>query len=384
MLNKHSLRLAAVVCAVALAGLAISPKPACAGHAAWIPYVMINDGTAESNWWGDVYFFFHKIDNQSVDNVVWNDAVPGPVYFTGPRAKSYYDHRWADIADFDLAIHNPTDVDYTGLDPFTLLLLQVYNADDGSVVDESPEILNEDPDPDYLSWVPAWNVYVISVPSQCTRVIRHDDIFENPPLAGHFVFKIWSLISTGREGYFTARYRELAPCRYRTDSGDDDFSSAWFPYHLTYGSPALSEDLLDGITSPRLVLPYWKDTRDGITLDPGEQWSTGVHIINTETDEVCDITVTVYELDGTEIKSATFDDVNYRERIVFIPSQFLDSGDPQEGYLEAISVLDSDGETRTKILGFANATNFTKAIGGAYGGYYQCNHIEHFAIEDDG
>jgi hypothetical protein len=69
-------------------------------------------------------------------------------------------------------------------------------------------------------------------------------------------------------------------------------------------------------------------------------------------------------------------------RLTFIPSQFLDSGDDEEGYLEVTSVKSSDGQTTARILGFANLTKFSVAEDSD--GRYRSNHSIDFFIEDNG
>jgi hypothetical protein len=388
MLNKHSFRFAAmgtVVWALVLAGLVVSTTPACAdSYVRWLPMVWIGNSTVTGpgTWFGDnTSGLFYKIDSPATDNEVW--SVPEVFYDDPTYEKSEYHQFGLDggvSADFDLGIHNPTANDMS-------VALAVYDGWTGVVVDDSRVNTKS-------GWSSVWKCFIWTVDAGSTKKLDQDEVI-TPPASGtaHYTMKLWS--AGENADYFTVSYRHIHRCSYRTGSGQtsSSFSHQQFPYYFSYGYTGFGEELLDGITSPRLRLPYWQDT-----TDDGEDyyshprgWSTAVWIANIENED-CDMTVDVYELDGTLIKSYEFDGdeaVPKNALLLFLPSQFLDEGDPEEGYLEVTSVLSSDGETPADILGFANVTLFTKTPdlfydNGYHRGRYQSNHVAHFDIEDDG
>jgi hypothetical protein len=337
--------------------------------------------------WGNEGYIYHKIDNQGQDNVIWPDAADvgsntRVFYDNDPlRDKSNYDHYnnfGSESTDFFLAIHNPTGQDYTSWDS---VWLTVYDSD-GNIID-SDAVLNQSPDPP-LYWVAGFKSFRVEVDAGETVLIKQSHMFDGT--ADHRTMKIHSPTDEGPGyGYFTAAYRCVYPYHYRTNIWGD--TSGYFSTqtcYFAYGYTAPAQNDLDGLSTPCCVLPYWKDTRsDG-------EWTTGVHIVNVE-DFTCDITVNVRELDGTLIKSYEFDGddgdgtdeaVPAHGLLIFHPSQFLDSGDEEEGYLEVTSVKSSDGQTPAKIVGMANLIKFSVAED-TDGLQYSVHSLDFF-VEDNG
>ncbi len=300
-----------------------------------------------------------KIDNPSVDNVVWNE---GNVFYTHPYGESYYDNRTPNLgggnSEHHIAIHNPTVDAYTGSNEITI---RFYDVTTGVQITDSDGVLNTSPSPSWLSWNGTDDQFEVSVPSMMTRLVLDDYLFQASK-DGVFTMKIHSPKTGGGEGAFYATTHKSGLQRWRIDAGDTsaDFGGSYRAYR---GYTLPSSNDLDGLTSPMLILPYWKDSDNELI---GSATTTYVHIVNVDSVDV-DITVEVFELDSTSrtlIKSHTFEDVAPNSRITFVPSQFLDSGDPadpEEGYLEASAVQSASPSTVGEILGSAHPLRLTLA-----------------------
>ncbi len=339
-------RAAIGLCAIAAAVFTI---PSSADMTRWHPNFHLNSGVAAGIspfWGGSAGAFMEKIDNPSVDNVVWNE---GNVFYTHPYGESYYDNKHAGTADtHKLAIHNPTVDDYSTTNRITITF---YSATTGTQITDTDGILDTAPTPSWLNFDTTADVFLVDVPSLETRTIVDSD-FLLPGEAALVVMEIYSPKTGGGEGAFIATTPKNSGSRFRKARGDAD-SSFWALRTMAYRGYALpSSDDLSGLTSPMLVLPYWIDSDNGVTA----KQTAYVHIANVDTVDL-DIAVDVFELDGTLIKSHTFDDVAPHSRISFVPSQFLDSGDPEEGYLEAYAVQSSSPSTVGEILGVVHPVN---------------------------
>lgn len=375
-----------------LAGFALMPKPAFAQYMVRLPYVIYaglseeDEDRGECPPWGNGAYYYYKIeeqgDEEGEDNVVWNE---GNVFDDTEREVSKWDNNmyW----DWSVAVHNPTGQDYTsGLDR---VWITVFDTD-GNQLDESDDDINTSPSATGLSWIgtPPFdlNMFMLNVPSGQTRTFQLSDIFNKADPyeqhTRHFTLRLHCPVNTGRNGFFVASMNGYGNSRYRWLTGGqgvDYFCEDEYSYTYRWGYNAPAEKLFDGLTEPCLVLPYWKDTTD----DGG--WTTMVWFVNTD-DSAADITVYVYELDGTLINDYTFEDVEPNERRCFIPSQFLEEQDPREGYLEITNYREGTPDPAVYPLATAHLIHMPTVDWPDpwyYEGRYWQGQIVEFIVEDN-
>ncbi len=333
----------------AAAGLLFT-APAIADMTRWHPHLRLNTGQdmgINTPWGNSKAPYMHKIDDDTVDNVVWNTT---NVFNVGIAGQSWFDKKHSPTTNNQqrLSIHNPTVDDYTGANKITIAL---YNSNTGDQILDSDSRIDTTPAPSWMSFNTTTDVFEVEVPSLETRTL-FASYFLVANKDASFVAKIHSPKTGGGEGAFLARSARWSSIRWRIDNGDHttDFHAWPNKTYMEYALP--SSDDLDGLTSPMLVLPYWIDSDD----EAWTKYSAYVHIANVDSVDL-DITVEAFELDGTSIKSHTFDDVPAHSKLLFIPSQFLDAGDPEEGYLEASAVQSASTSTVGEILGAVHAFN---------------------------
>jgi hypothetical protein len=330
--------------AICVAVATVTAGAAMAEMTRWHPYfVAFNKNVIGRGhpWTTD---YLTKIDS-GADNVVWNKD---NVYYDAPTYdESWYDVIHPDSADLQegqrLIIHNPTVTNYTGDDK---ILITLYDRVTGNqMLDTDPEINTSPGHPD-VSFNTSTDVWEVELGSMETIVITDSDFMDNGK-GDIFVMKIHCPKDGGGDGAFFAQTDRFNQTRWRVDSGtaDSDFKASPLSNRAFRSYSLQAAEDLDGLTSAMLILPHWVDKSTGV-----EKYTSYVHIANVDSVDL-DITVEVFKLDGTSHKSHTFDDVPAHSLVTMIPSQFLDSGDPEEGYLQASAVQSADTEEVGEILG---------------------------------
>jgi hypothetical protein len=337
--------------------VALTAGSALAEMTRWHPYFVANNFNIpgiSSPWESD---WLTKIDS-GVDNVVWNDTT---VHNTGNAGESWYDVRSPEVAHAQeglrLVIHNPTADDYTGGDKIQITL---YDRDTGVQMTDADSEINNSPGTPGVSFNTSTDVWEVELDSQETIVLVDSD-FVDYGESGIYVMKIYSPESGN--GAFTAHSNRFNMTRWRLNKGSDqsDFHASYLPKRAFRSYPLQAAEDIDGLTSMMLILPYWLDSDDH-----DEKYTSYVHIANVDTVDL-DITVEVFSLSGTSHKSYTFQDVPAQSQVSMIPSQFLDSGDPEEGYLQASAVQSGDTDEVGDILGVNHELQLSKVHQGRGG-----------------
>ena len=318
---------------LALGGGMASATP----NVAWFPYANCDNWqfsggqvTGVCPCWGDRYSgMYMQIDSGS-DNLIWTKEHVFSNY-------SICSESWYDIADteytFIVSLHNPTNA---------AISLQISIFDNfGTQMDQNSQwgdnttYLIKQGAQSNITWNNTYHWFTLSLGAGKTVNIPcfdggTDNFFNMPPAAAsnNFHANIRVVAPSGED--FMASIRSWDFGRYRTNGGNytSSFSTEKVAI-LQSGYPAIYTSTYSA-GDHTLTLPIFRETYD--PPSSSIEWSTMVKVVNAD-DNVDNITVDVYDLTGSLIKSHPFNSVPAHGGFSFSPSQFFTSIYQGQGYL---------------------------------------------------